>query len=219
LIVVGLSSGGAASDAGVVVVEKSLIAQYANVVSACRTGLAVGDGGVAFSKAQIRVRILQNQASWLNPAVLLIAREKRAFSSASDALGSNIQEVARIAGGACWVVAGQAAEITGKAAIGERVPSHLNWTGGKGEALVVDGDEAGIGAEAGFVGICDVAWWACTDASIDVHELIIVAGYALQPWSSPVVYSPRLGAGRVWGDARRRKAIIVSDIGVIWAAL
>jgi hypothetical protein len=52
-----------------------------------------------------------------------------------------------------------------------------------------------------------------------VHELIIVAGYAFQPWSPPVVYSPRLGAGRVWGDARRRKAIIVSDIGVIWAAL
>jgi hypothetical protein len=95
----------------------------------------------------------------------------------------------------------------------------LNWTGDKGDALVVDGDEAGIGAEAGFVGIGDVAWWACTDASIDVHELIIVAGYAFQTGSSPVVYSPRLGAGRVGGDARRRKAIIVSDIGVIWAAL
>ena len=57
----------------------------------------------------------------------------------------------------------------------------MNWTGGKGEALVVDGDEAGIGAEAGFIGIGDVAWWTCTDASIDVHELIIVAGYAFQP--------------------------------------
>jgi hypothetical protein len=45
------------------VVEKSLIAQYANVVSACRTGLAVGDRGVAFGKAQIRVSVLENQAN------------------------------------------------------------------------------------------------------------------------------------------------------------
>lgn len=63
LIVVGLSSSGTASDAGVVVIEKSLIAQYANVISACRTGFAVGDGGVAFSKAQIGVSVLQNQAN------------------------------------------------------------------------------------------------------------------------------------------------------------
>jgi hypothetical protein len=45
------------------VVEKSLIAQYANVVPSCRTGLAVGDRGVAFSKAQIRVSVLENQAN------------------------------------------------------------------------------------------------------------------------------------------------------------
>lgn len=47
----------------------------------------------------------------MHPAVLLVAGEERAFPSAPDALGSDIQEVAWIAGRAFGVVAAQAAEI------------------------------------------------------------------------------------------------------------
>ena len=87
----------------------------------------------------------------MNPAVLLITGVHRALSPASHALRRNKEKVSRTAGCASRVITCQASEIAREAAIGERIPPHLYGTGDEGQALIVDSDEAGVGAKAGIV--------------------------------------------------------------------